>query len=234
MVSTHRPSRRLPAAALAVTVLVLCALVALAARGGLHGALLQGRLPAQTRTATQPLIRGHPQASGGGPSLRLPPWIGWTALGLIAAALLAFIIRHLPTLGGARAKVRGAAAEEADEDFTLVPTVGEQQASARQAALREAVLRSLEEIRRDPDARRAIIGAYRLMEAALARTGLPRAPAEAPREYLARALAGIDAPPDAPRRLTALFERARFGDAELDLSLRDEAVDALLELQASL
>ncbi len=132
-------------------------------------------------------------------------------------------------------RARGAADPE-DElaEFDHAPAVGGEEAAARQHALRDAVLRSLEEIRRDPDARRAIIGAYRLMEAALAGTGLPRGPAEAPREYLARALAEIDAGPRAPRRLTALFERARFGDAELDLSLRDEAVSALLELRAAL
>jgi hypothetical protein len=233
MVSTPRPSRRLPASAAAATVLVLCGLVALASRSGLHGTLLGGKLPPRT-TATQTTPLGHPHGQGGGVSIALPHWVGWSALGLIAAFLLVVILRHLPSLSITRRARGRAGAEEDVAEFGLRPTVGEQQAAARQEALRDAVMRSLEEIRRDPDARRAIIGAYRLMEAALARTGLPHGPAEAPREYLARALASIDVGPRAPRRLTALFERARFDDAELDLSLRDEAVDALLELRAAL
>jgi len=214
-------------------VLVLCALVALAARSGLHGSVLnpRGRV---TGTATQPLPISRPPAQGAGTSVALPPWIGWAALGLVAALLLAFVIRHLPALRLSRGTVQDGAGEEEDVDFRGVPTIGEEEMGARQEALRQAVLRSLEEVRADPDARRAIIGAYRLMEAALARTGLPRGPAEAPREYLSRALSALRLGPEAPRRLTILFERARFDDDELDLSLRDEAVAALLDLQRAL
>ncbi|HTU29901.1 MAG TPA: DUF4129 domain-containing protein [Solirubrobacteraceae bacterium] len=228
----RRPLRALPASVAAVTVLLLCGLVALTSRGGLHGKLLGGKYRLQTRT--QKLRLGHVTRSGGGLSLTVQHWIGWTALGLVAALLLALILRHLPSLRITRRSWGSAGAEEDVADFDLAPTVSEEESSARQAALRDAVLRSLDEIRRDPDARRAIIGAYRLMEAALARTGLPRDPAEAPREYLSRALSSLDVGPQAPRRLTALFERARFGDADLDLSLRDQAVDALLELQGAL
>jgi hypothetical protein len=233
MVSAPRPSRRLPASVLAATVLVLCGLVALASRSGLHGALFGGKLPLHTRTQSTAHRRFARMAPG--PKIGLPSWIGWAALGIVAALLLVMILRHLPSLR-IMLRTRGRADPEGEEsaDFRYSPVVGEEEAAARQQALREAVLRSLEEIRRDPDARRAIIGAYRLMEAALADTGLPRGSAEAPREYLARALATIDVGPQAPRRLTALFERARFHDAELDLSLRDQAVDALIELREAL
>jgi hypothetical protein len=233
MVSAPRPSRRLPVFAPAAAVLVLCGLVALASRSGLHGALLRGKPPSQTGT-TQPARLGH-APRGGGADVALAPWIGWAALGLVAAVLLVMIIRYVRwTRLALRARGRAAPEEEAEADFSLSAAAGEEHAAARQQALRDAVLRSLEEIRRDPDARRAIIDAYRLMEAGLARTGLPRGPAEAPREYLSRALSTLDVGPRAPRRLTALFERARFSDADLDLSLRDEAVEALLELQGAL
>jgi uncharacterized membrane protein len=232
MVSTSRPSRKLPASVVAATVLALCALVALASRSGLHGTVISGRLPGQRTTRTRTVPVGHFHGRGaGGPGL--PQWIVWVALGLIGGFLLALLVWHLSSLRFTR-RARGQADPEEEADFRHAPTVDAEQVAARQDALREAVLRSLEEIRRDPDARRAIIGAYRLMEATLARTGLPRGRAEAPREYLARALTTVDARPDAPRRLTTLFERARFGDAALDLSLRDEAVAALLELQAAL
>ncbi len=233
MVSAPRPSRRLPASVLAATVLVLCALVALASRSGLHGTVLNGRLPPERAATTRTVPFGHLNRAGGG-ALSLPHWIGWTALGVIAAFALAMILRHLPALRLTRRARGGADAEEEVADFAHAPVIGEEETDVRQKALREAVMRSLDEIRRDPDARRAIIGAYRLMEAALASTGLPREPAEAPREYLSRALVCLEVGGRAPRRLTALFERARFGDAALDLSLRDQAVDALLELRRAL
>jgi hypothetical protein len=115
---------------------------------------------------------------------------------------------------------------------TATPLAGDEDAA--QLQLREIVDRSLEDLRADPNARRAIIGVYHLMERALERVGLPRGPAEAPREYLSRALGALQVGPAAPRRLTALFERARFGAGELDLGLRDEAIDALLDLRAEL
>jgi hypothetical protein len=234
MVSIPRPSRRLPASVLAATVLILCGLVALASRSGLHGTLLGGKLPYTKRKLTTEQRRFPKVAPG--PKIGLPGWIGWAALGIVAALLLVMIIRYWPSMR-LMLRTRGRAdPEEAEESaqFGDAPVIGDEQAAARQQALREAVLRSLEEIRRDPDARRAIIGAYRLMEAALADTGLPRGSSEAPREYLTRALSSIDVGPEAPRRLTTLFERARFHDAELDLSLRDEAVNALLQLRGAL
>jgi uncharacterized protein DUF4129 len=225
----------LPASVLAATLLVLCALVALASRSGLHGIAFNSRVPAQTATARRTTPLAPPPMSGGSSShASLPHWIGWSALGIVAALLAAVVLRHLPALHLARGSSERATEPEPEPDPSLTPSLAEERTSARQEALREAVLRSLEEIRRDPDARRAIIGAYRLMEDALARTGLPRGAAEAPREYLARALASIEVGPQAPRRLTALFERARFADDELELTLRDEAVAALLELQESL
>ena len=233
MVSTPRLLRRLPASVLAAIVLALCALVALASRSGLHGTVLSGRLPGQPTATTRTVPVGQLHGSGGA-GLSSPHWLVWAALGLIAALVVALVVRYLPSLRFARSARGKADPEEEPAGFRHAPAVDEEQDAARQEALRDAVMRSLEEVRRDPDARRAIIGAYRLMEAALARTGLPRGPAEAPREYLARALTTIHAGPDAPRRLTALFERARFGDAALDLSLRDQAVAALLELQQAL
>ena len=47
---------------------------------------------------------------------------------------------------------------------------------------------SLDDLRNEPDLRRAIIAAYARMERALAGAGLPRAPSEAPFEYVERAL----------------------------------------------
>jgi uncharacterized protein DUF4129 len=101
-------------------------------------------------------------------------------------------------------------------------------------ALAIALDESLDDLRRDPDVRRAIIAAYARMERALAYAGLPRAPSEAPYEYLERSLVGLDASADAARRLTDLFERAKFSQHEPAESMRDEAIDALVAVRDEL
>ena len=103
--------------------------------------------------------------------------------------------------------------------------------------LAAALDESLDDLRNDPDLRRAIIAAYARMEIALAAAGIPRDPAEAPLEYVERALLTLDASASAVRRLTDLFEWARFSHHEPEPSMRDDAVDALSavrdELRAS-
>ncbi len=93
---------------------------------------------------------------------------------------------------------------------------------------------SLDDLRREPDLRRAIIAAYARMERALAVAGIPRRPSEAPLEFLARALEGLDASADAVTRLTDLFEWAKFSPHEPDEAMRDEAIAALEALRDEL
>jgi hypothetical protein len=93
--------------------------------------------------------------------------------------------------------------------------------------LTEAISQSLDDLRADPDPRRAIVAAYARMERALAASGVPRRPAEAPHEYLERALLAVDASAGAARRLTDLFVRAKFSQHEPDAGMRDEAIAAL-------
>jgi Domain of unknown function (DUF4129) len=103
--------------------------------------------------------------------------------------------------------------------------------------LAAALDESLDDLRSDPDLRRAIIAAYARMEKALAAAGLPRHQAEAPLEYVERALLTLDTSAAAVRRLTDLFQWARFSQHEPDPAMRDDAVDALVavrdELRAS-
>jgi hypothetical protein len=101
-------------------------------------------------------------------------------------------------------------------------------------ALAAALDESLDDLRSDPDVRRAIIAAYARMERALAYAGLPRAPAEAPYEYLERSLVELDTSSDGARRLTDLFERAKFSHHEPAESMRDEAIDALVAVRDEL
>jgi hypothetical protein len=104
----------------------------------------------------------------------------------------------------------------------------------RGEALSLALDESIDDLRNDPDLRRAIVAAYARMEASLAQAGLPRRPSEAPFEYLDRALTALDTSAASVRRLTALFERAKFSHHEPDPAMRDEAVDALIAVRDEL
>jgi len=93
---------------------------------------------------------------------------------------------------------------------------------------------SIDDLRTDPDLRRAIIAAYARMERALAVAGLPRRPAEAPFEYLERALQELHTSRAAVERLTSLFEWAKFSQHEPRPEMRDEAIDALVAVRDEL
>jgi uncharacterized protein (DUF2342 family) len=69
--------------------------------------------------------------------------------------------------------------------------------------------------------------AYARMEGVLGRHGLRRRPSETPLEYLRRILLGLTARADAVKRLTSLFEQAKFSRHEIDSSMKQDAIDAL-------
>ena len=102
------------------------------------------------------------------------------------------------------------------------------------AALALALDATLEDLRANPDPRRAVIAAYAQMERALARSGLPRKPSEAPREYLHRTLPAVGAGAASVERLTALFERAKFSPHAIDAEMKEEAIAALESLRDEL
>ncbi len=93
---------------------------------------------------------------------------------------------------------------------------------------------SLDDLRTEPDLRRAIIAAYARMERALGDAGIPRHPAEAPFEYVERALGELETSDDSAHRLTALFEWAKFSQHEPAPEMRDDAIDALVAIRDEL
>ncbi len=103
-----------------------------------------------------------------------------------------------------------------------------------QDAVSLALDESLDDLRREPDLRRAIIAAYARMENALAFGGIPRRPSEAPLEYLERALRELDTSAEGVRRLTDLFEWAKFSQHEPEPEMRDEAIEALVAVRDEL
>jgi hypothetical protein len=94
-------------------------------------------------------------------------------------------------------------------------------------AIAAAVDESLDDLRAELDPRKAVIAAYARLERVLARHGLPRRSSEAPFEYLGRMLADVAVTPAAARRLTALFERAKFSQHEVGVEMKEEAIEAL-------
>jgi hypothetical protein len=94
-----------------------------------------------------------------------------------------------------------------------------------------AVDDALAALEAETDPRRAIINAYVRMERALEAAGLGRREPEAPREYLARVADALESDQRAARRLTALYEEARFSVHAVDEAMRAEAVTALQALR---
>jgi hypothetical protein len=93
---------------------------------------------------------------------------------------------------------------------------------------------TLADLRAMKDPREAIIAAYGRMERLFAASGLPREPSEAPMEYLERALGELRASGSALRKLTALFQWAKFSDHPVDAAMRDEAILALTQVRDEL
>ena len=139
------------------------------------------------------------------------PAFDWFLFGLVASIA---VILPLGLVARRRLRVDDAEPDQSDVTESVVRAVGD----------------SIDQIERDPDARRAIIRAYAQMEHAFDDAGLPRRPYEAPFEYLGRALRGLRVSPPAAGRLAALFERARFSQHVVDPETKHEAIGALREV----
>ncbi len=100
--------------------------------------------------------------------------------------------------------------------------------------LSEVLEETLDDLRAEPDPRRAVIAAYARMERSLAAHGIPRRRFEAPHEYLSRVLSEVSGGRLAATRLTSLFERARFSPHVVDENMKASAIEAIESLQADL
>jgi hypothetical protein len=86
---------------------------------------------------------------------------------------------------------------------------------------------TLADLRAERDPRRAVIAAYVRMERLLGRSGMQRHPAEAPHEYVGRVLEDMVSSGSSVERLTALYERAKFSEHEIDPAMQAAAITAL-------
>jgi hypothetical protein len=100
--------------------------------------------------------------------------------------------------------------------------------------LAAAVDDSLDALRRETDARNAIIRSYGSFERALANASFPRRPWETPVEFMRAALRRLPLPPAAVSRLTDLFELARFSQHPIGAEQRDNALRSLIEIREAL
>jgi hypothetical protein len=145
--------------------------------------------------------------AGGGRSL--------AALGLEVAVFAALLLLLVLAVAARRRRAVTASAQVAGDLSTLVE-------------------RSIAELEAERDPRRAVIAAYAGMEQSLAASGLPRDPAEAPLEYLARALVELRVDERSARRLTELFQRARFSSHEIGPASKQDAIEALVAVRDQL
>jgi hypothetical protein len=169
------------------------------------------RLPPPQPPATSD--DGRTQGAGGDTYEAEFAWIPMLVLGLLV------LVSGLAWWRAGKARGR---ARERGRKATLAET------------LADVLAETLESLRAEPDPRRAVIRAYARLERMAAASGVPRRPAEAPLEYLGRLLAGLEVGPAAVRRLTSLFERAKFSHHAVDVSMKQEAIAALESVQEDL
>ncbi len=163
-------------------------------------------------------VLGHPVTpvtpSGTGDGTQYEPRFAWlpvtVILSLLAAGALAWY------LSSKRSRQHTREQEEMTE--TLANVLDE----------------TLDDLRAEADPRRAVIAAYARLERALATQGFARRPSETPEELLSRLLGRLEVSDESIRRLTDLFERAKFSQHDVDSAMKDEAIGALQQVRDEL
>jgi hypothetical protein len=192
--------------------------------GGLAGSLLVLRHQFQERQVAPPVPTAPvpPRAPGSLPPTSGNPAGGGEPLLPVLWAVGAVALAAAVWAGTWRLRARRGAAPPERVPRSADPVV------------EEALRLGLEDLRREPDPRRAIVAAYARMLAVLGRLGVRRRAAEAPIEYLRRLLGALEGDPEPVRRLTDLFERAEFSRQPVTEAMRDEAIGALEAVRARL
>jgi hypothetical protein len=100
--------------------------------------------------------------------------------------------------------------------------------------LRDEIEASIEDLTTIEDPRAAVIACYRRLQDAATEAGISRRPSDTPFELLSRLLQRRSVPEESARRLTILFERAKFSTTAIDETMRAEALASLTEVRAQL
>jgi hypothetical protein len=123
--------------------------------------------------------------------------------------------------------------------FALLVLVALADRHARRAALdapaasAAAGAGSVDDLRTEPDARRAIVRAWATVERALGAVEVRRAPWQTPSEFMRSALAHPSVPRAPAGALTTLYELARFSDRPLGADARDRACECVEAIDAA-
>lgn len=140
----------------------------------------------------------------------------------LTALVLASIILGVAAAAGLAARQRLRHGDELEAEAALA------------RALDDVLADTLDDLRAERDPRKAVISSYARMERTFAAYRVPRDASETPLEYVARALDSLSVSAHAVRRLTLLFERAKFSAHDVDAGMKDEAIETLAGLRAEL
>jgi len=140
----------------------------------------------------------------------------------LTALVLASIILGVAAAAGLAARQRLRRGDELEAEAALA------------RALDDVLADTLDDLRAERDPRKAVISSYARMERTFAAYRVPRDASETPLEYVARALDSLSVSAHAVRRLTLLFERAKFSAHAVDAGMKDEAIETLAGLRAEL
>jgi hypothetical protein len=197
-----------------IAVLGIALVVAIAATDWLHPN--NGRRPGIT-VPTAPLKAGREKAKQQKKGAVQRVEGSW-----LTALILASIILGVSVAAGLAARHKLRNGEELEAEAALA------------RALDEVLADTLDDLRAERDPRKAVIEVYARMERTFAAYRVPRDPAETPLEYVSRALDSLRVSGTAVRRLTALFERAKFSTHTVDVGMKDEAIETLAAVRAEL
>jgi Domain of unknown function (DUF4129) len=140
--------------------------------------------------------------------------ISWPALALLAGLIVAGVTAYAASKRRTRA--------HSDHDHALAELLALELDD------------TLDDLRAEKDARRAIVAAYARLERALGANGVPRRPAETAQEYVPRVLGELALDADALGRLTSLYTMAKFSLHEVDAAMKEEAIGALEQVREEL
>lgn len=204
----QRLARPRPRPFIAVGVALALVLILLTARNVLH---VQRSQPAQSPSPSSATQNRTPAATAD-----YKPRFATTSvllvLGFAASVALAGYLAHRQRQ---RARPLG---DETSLALTLADVLGD----------------TLDDLRAEPDPRRAVIAAYARLERTLGAFGLPRAAAEAPDEYLHRIFVDLEVNSRFAERLTQLFAHAKFSQHTVDQAMKEEAIQLLERIRNGL
>lgn len=226
---TRQLTRWIPLAA--VVVLLGAAMLAAAFANPTIETLPEGTFGTRTPPAptTEAPLESATRSGPPAPSVGsfVPTWVGWLLAGLCIAVVL-FVIGLLLWM-----LLRDRLANRPPKlavELTQPPTPTETRSTLR-AAVDEGIA-DLDD--RDGDPRRAVIACWVRLERAAAEAGTPRAVGDTSTDLVARLLAAHEISGDVLAGLAAVYREARFATHTVDVTMRDQARTALVQLRDEL